>query len=155
MTQLTEIKKTVPVKQGLYKIPASADRKPALIGCRCPSCGETFFPKRNICQNCQSLNLEEITLSRTGKIYTSTTVMQQPGSYYKGPVPYAFGWVELPEGLRVESLYTGCDPGQLRIGMKVEMILESLHEEGDDQILCHKFRPVQTEQDVAGGHTGR
>ena len=155
MNKVAQPKKTIPVKQGLYKIPVSENEKPALIGCHCPSCGETLFPKRDICQNCQSANLEEITLSRRGKIYSFTIVMQRPASCYKGIVPYAFGWVELPDGLRIESLYTGCDLDDLFIGMKVEMVLERLHEEGDNQVVCHKFRPIQEKENSLMGDTTR
>ena len=136
--------KKIPIKEGLVTVPATPDEKPRLIGCRCPSCGEIFFPKRELCQNCQERNLPEITLSRNGKIYSFATVMQPPASHYKGPVPYSLGWVELPEGIRVETLFTGCDPQRLKIGMKAEMVLEKLHDDDEgNEIICHKFRPIE------------
>ena len=153
MNKVTQTKKPIPVKQGLYKIPASENEEAALIGCYCPSCGETFFPKRDICQNCQSVNLEEITLSRRGKIYSFTIVMQRPATYYQGIVPYSFGWVELPEGLRIETLFTECDLDDLFLGMEVEMVLDRLHEEKDNQVVCHKFRPIQAKENSATGDT--
>ena len=72
------------------------------------------------------------------------TPLSQNLSHYKGPVPYSFGWVELPEGIRVETLFTGCAPENLKIGMKVEMVLEKLHEDDEgNEIICHKFRPIE------------
>ena len=97
-----------------------------------------------VCQNCQATDLEEILLSRKGKIYSFTSVMQPPGSRYRGPVPYAFGWVELPEGVRVETLYAGCDLQELHIGMKVELVIEKLHDnDKGNEVVCHKFRPIR------------
>jgi uncharacterized protein len=134
----------IPIKDGLFSNPSTPDQKPQLIGSKCPFCGELFFPKRMVCQNCQGSKLEETMLTRKGKIYSFTIVMQPPGSHYKGPVPYAFGWVELPEGVRIETLYTGCDFQELHIGMKVELVIEKLYtnDEGNE-IVCHKFRPVK------------
>ena len=70
--------------------------------------------------------------------------MQRPPVYYKGPVPYAFGYVELPDGVRVETLFSDGDPEALKIGMDVELVIEKLH--GDDEgneIMAYKFRPVK------------
>jgi len=55
------------------------------------------------------------------------------------------GFVELPEGVRVQTLFTGCDPDSLEIGMDVELVIEKLFEdqEGHD-VITYKFRPVET-----------
>ena len=133
-------KKRVPVREGLW----TSDEKPQLIGSQCTHCGEVFFPKREngLCSYCQSSNLKEIKLSSKGKIYSYTVVMQRPPVYYKAEVPYAIGFVELPEGIRVETLFTGCHLDDLRVGMEVEMLIDKLHEEEDGtEVYCYKFRP--------------
>jgi len=133
----------IPVKDGLFTFAQNSKDGPQLIASKCPSCSEIFFPRRKICQNCQASNLKEITLNSRGKIFSYTVVMQQPVSNYRGPVPYAFGWVELPEGVRVETLYTGCELEDLRIGMDVELVVETLHHDTEGrEIICHKFRPA-------------
>jgi uncharacterized OB-fold protein len=140
-----EQKKQIPVKEGLWTTVSSPNEKPQLIGSRCLACGEVFFPKREskICTYCQSRDLEEIKLSRKGKVYSFTIVMQRPPEYYRGPVPYAEGFVELPEGVRVETLFTGCDFNDLEVGMDVEMVIEGLHEDEDgNEVVAYKFRPV-------------
>jgi uncharacterized OB-fold protein len=69
--------------------------------------------------------------------------MQKPPEYYKGPVPYAEGFVELPEGVRVETLFTDCNFDDLRIGMDMEMVVERLQEDEEgNEILSYKFRPA-------------
>src|SRR4030067_1394309 len=142
---MSGVAKQIPIKEGLWSVPSSLDEKPQLIGSRCHRCGEVFFPKKayGICNHCQSKNLEEVKLSRKGKIYAFTIVMQKPPEYYKGPVPYAEGFVELPEGVRVETLFTDCNFDDLRIGMDVEMVIERLQEDEEgNEILAYKFRPA-------------
>ena len=139
-------KKILILKPDLYSAPDSEDSRPALIGNKCCACREIFFPRRHICQNCQHEHLDEIILSTHGKIYSFTTVMQQPASHYKGPVPYSFGWVELPEGVRIETLYTECEPDQLEIGLEVEMVFGKIDVDDEGkEIMCHMFRPIVNE----------
>jgi uncharacterized OB-fold protein len=138
-------KNRIPVREGLWAEPASVDEKPQLIGSRCRSCGELFFPRKDIalCGHCQSGELEEVKLSTKGKIYNYTIVTQRPPVYYRGEVPYALGFVELPEGIRIETLFTGCDPDSLHVGMDVELVIQKLHEDDDgNEVMAYKFRPV-------------
>jgi hypothetical protein len=137
-------KRKIPLKEGLWAAAATGDGKPHLIGSQCKACGEIFFPRKDleICPHCQSTKMEPIQLSVQGKIYSYTVVMQRPPGYYKGEVPYAVGFVELPEGVRVETLFTGCDLESLRVGMDVEMVIEKLQEdEAGNEILTYKFKP--------------
>ena len=142
-----DAKNRVPIREGLWSEPTAEDEKPQLIGSRCRSCGELFFPKQasGLCSYCQSRDLEEVRLGSSGKIYSFTVVMQRPPVYYQAEVPYAIGFVELPEGIRIETLFTGCDLDSLRIGMDVEMVLETLYEnEEGAEVVAYKFRPVST-----------
>jgi uncharacterized OB-fold protein len=134
-------KKKAPVREGLW----TSDEKPRLVGSQCHNCGEVFFPKRRdvLCSHCQSSSFQEIKLSPRGKIYSYTVVMQRPPVYYQAEVPYAIGFVELPEGIRVETLFTGCKLEDLRVGMEVEMLIDKLHTEEDGtEVYCYKFKPV-------------
>ena len=135
-------KKQIPVREGLWTAPASPDEQPQLIGSRCPSCGEVYFPKNDRCVNCQHEPLEEIKLSRRGKVYSVSTVMQAPPKYYTGQVPYAIGYVELPDKVRVLTSFSG-DPEKLEVGTEVELVMEKLSEdaEGND-IIGFKFKAV-------------
>ena len=137
-------RKRIPVREGLFILSSPPDGKPRLIGGKCLSCEEIIFPKPEICPHCQEENIEEIQLNRKGRIFSCTVVMQQPRPFYKGPVPYGLGFVELPEGVRVETLFTGCDPETLGIGMEVELVIETLYEdEGGNMLITYKFRPCK------------
>jgi uncharacterized OB-fold protein len=137
-------KRKIPVREGLFIASSPADGKPRLVGGKCSSCGEIIFPKLEICPNCQEEKIEEITLSRRGKIYSYTVVMQQPRPYYKGPVPYGLGFVELPEGVRIETLFANCDPEALEIGDEVELIIDKLYDDDEgNELITYKFEPIK------------
>jgi uncharacterized OB-fold protein len=138
-------KKKMPVKEGLWTTPEGQEGNPRLLASRCVRCREIFFPQRQlgVCSHCQSTELELIPLSTQGKIFSYTVIMQRPPEYYRGDIPYAIGFVELPEGVRIQTLFTGCDPENLRTGMKMEMVIERLQEdEMGNEIVTYKFRPT-------------
>ena len=135
--------KQIPVREGLWTVVASPGELPELIGSKCPHCGEVVFPANQICVNCQYPSMETVRLSRKGKIYSLTTVMLPPPKYYKGPVPYAAGYVELPDGVRVKTLFLDCDPAALALGMEVELVIKKQQEdEGGSDIMVYGFTPV-------------
>lgn len=140
--------KIVPSIEGWFTMDA---REPHLIGSRCKSCGDYFFPKVSICRNplCRGRELEESLLSRKGKIWSFTVNHYQPPAPYVPPtnpfVPYAVAAVELlPEKMIIQGQVTAdCDFSKLRIGMDVELVLERLYvnEEGDE-VVVWKWKPL-------------
>jgi uncharacterized OB-fold protein len=140
------VKKKIPLKEGFWKISSEAGGKPQLIGSKCTSCGEVFFPKKekNWCVHCNQTRLEETVLSRKGKIGTFSVVLQQPGGgFYKGPVPYAYGCVTLNDGLKLETLFTTDNFDALKVGMDVELVIEKLYEDDDgNDVETFKFQPL-------------
>src|SRR5215469_6287008 len=62
----------VPIEQGFFRIPDDPAEPPRLLGSRCPSCGETFFPRRLVCAKCLHEGTEDIELSTRGTIHTWT-----------------------------------------------------------------------------------
>ncbi|HAG09421.1 MAG TPA: hypothetical protein DCK87_07685 [Desulfotomaculum sp.] len=142
-------KRIIPLTEGLYTLPASPDEKPHLIGSRCINCNELYFPKKEkgLCIHCQQKTLEEVELSRQGKIASFTIVLQPPaGGFYHGPVPYAYGYVDLPEGVRVETQFTG-NFNNLEIDGDVEMVIEKLYENAEgDEFVTYKFKPLKEQK---------
>ena len=138
-------KKKIAVEEGLWTIPSSPGEKPHLIGSKCLSCGELYFPhkKKGLCIHCQQRSLEDVHLSSKGKIVSFSVVVQSPaGGFYKGPVPYAYGVVELPEGVELLSLFTG-NLGELEVGMEVELVIEKLFDDDEgNEITTYKFIPI-------------
>lgn len=137
----------VPVAEGLFTWP---DERPRLIGSRHRETGVVTFPAEQ-----SDGDVEEILLSRTGKLFTWTT--QQfvpPAPPYTGDTdpdsfaPYAVGYVELPERILVEGRLTESDPELLSIGQEMELVLVPFRTEPgasgepDREIVTFAFTPV-------------
>ncbi len=137
------VKKSVPIEEGLFTIPSYGGQEGQLIGSKCRLCGEVFFPKRPICSNCTEENMEEIFLSRRGKLYSYSVVHQRTPEYRGENLPYAVGLIDLPEQVRVMSLLTDCDFGALKIGMDMGLVIEKLYvNDESNEVLAFKFRPA-------------
>lgn len=116
-----------------------------LVGQKCRHCGHITYPKKRVCPQCFSEDLEEITLSRKGILHTfSCTYLGVP--HLTGP--YVIGYVNLPEGIRLFSLIQCDDPKgrDLRCDEPVEMFIDVLmKDEGGEDLYTYKFRPVKGE----------
>ena len=143
-------KKRVPVREGFFTSLDKPLEQIQLKGCRCRSCGQAFLGPMAACENCQSPDLEEIALSRRGKLYTYTVLRNKPPGDYKGPEPFqpfAAAMVELPEGLCILSPLKDCNFERLKVGTPLELVVEPLYVDGEgNEVIAYKFRPVQAER---------
>ncbi|WP_228000087.1 Zn-ribbon domain-containing OB-fold protein [Nocardia australiensis] len=125
---------------------AETDRGPVLAGQRCRDCGKVAFPRKRVCPNCFGETLDEQLLSTTGVLHTFTCT--HVGAPHL-PKPYLLGFVDVPEGVRLLSLLTDCDPWEdmLRVGMPMELVMRPLMQDatGED-LYTYKFRPVVQER---------
>jgi uncharacterized OB-fold protein len=126
---------------GLSLLVRYDEEGPYLIGGKCISCQAVFFPKQSICPRCTGQSIEEVPLSRKGKLYTYTEVYQKPPDY-DGPIPYFIGRVLLPEGVFVlAQLKAGKE--DLRINMDMMLVVESIYrDEFGKEIVGYKFKPA-------------
>jgi uncharacterized OB-fold protein len=93
-------------------------------------------------------DIEPIELSTEGTLFTFTTQEFVPPLPYKGKRspdefrPYIVGYVELAEGLLVETLIVGADAKSLRIGQQM-VSTTTLFETADGQsFLTYAFTPA-------------
>ncbi len=132
----------VPVENYFYKMPESGDEGPSLLGSRCTTCGEVYFPQTPQCKKCYTETTEVMVLSRVGKVHSSTIVHLAP-SVYAGEVPYALGQVELDNGVLIPTRLVGGVEKPVPIGTEVELELEALGKDDDgNNIIVHTFRPL-------------
>ncbi len=139
---MEEKRKVPPILPGIMALPP-VSKKPYLIAGRCSTCGRTFFPKKEICPSCFDRGeIKEIALSSRGKLATFTIVRRSLGAK---KLPYALGYIETPENLRIFAPLADCDLDHLTIGMEMEVVFEE--EEGEDgqKRMTYKFRPEQKE----------
>lgn len=112
------------------------DNGGTLLASECEACGKKFFPKKNRCLSCFSNNMKEIMLEGDGKLYTYT-IVQMPT--YKYPPPFAIGWIELPEGIRIMGQLKNWENRDLKIGMAANLIVDVLWEEDGKEFIGYKF----------------
>ena len=134
------MKTGVPFREGLFQ---GSDEEGSLLGARCQQCGQIIFPRREACLNCLGNDLELIQLSRKGKLY-SYTIVHMPSEHFEPP--YAVGWIELPEGVKIFSQIRGWQEHPLEIGMDMTLHFEKLWEEEEKEVIGYVFRPS-----VSGG----
>ena len=125
----------IPFWEGTFEEDAKGGR---LLGNKCKSCGKIFFPKAQFCFNCFDKSMEEIALSRRGKLY-SYTIGRMASTHFQPP--YAVGLIDLPE-VRVFAPLKMTKDESYRIGMEMEVVIEELWREEDKQVIGYKFKPI-------------
>lgn len=106
----------------------------ALAGTYCRHCRRTFFPVKRFCPMCLETHTVEMRpLTRKGTLHSFTVAYSGPSGFSP---PYALGYVDLPEGVRIFSMLQDCGPfgEQLRIGQTMEVVRHGAE---------YRFRPCQ------------
>lgn len=134
----------VAIEEGFFTIPDDPAEAPRLLGSRCQSCGEVFYPRRFVCARCLHEGCDDVQLGPRGTLYTWTYVHVPLFAKKDGSVDaYGVGQIDLPEGPRVQSILVG-GPDDFTIGMELELELESLGPDKDgNDVVIYRFRPVQ------------
>ena len=94
-------------------------------------------------------DIEPIELSTEGTLYTYTTQEFPPPLPYKGNrdpkvfKPYVVGFVELAEGVLVETLIVDATAAELRIGQPLVSTTTTLEADGGQSLLTFAFRPAE------------
>lgn len=134
-------KKIVPIREGLFEFPSKSEEKPYLFGSRCKICAQISFPPRAVCSKCFSEEMDKIPLSTKGKLYSYTIVGYAPPGL---TAPYAIGYVDLPEGVRIFSILADWKNEGLTVGMDLELVLQKFRDDSEgNEVLTYKFRPAQ------------
>lgn len=114
---------------------------PRLRGGRCTVCSHFHFPRHDVCPYCASDATEDAELSGSGRLWAWTAVTHPPPGYL-GTVPYGFGVVELPEGLRVVTRLTEADPERLRADQAMHLVLDTLGTDDEgNAVVTYAFAP--------------
>ncbi|WP_162795069.1 Zn-ribbon domain-containing OB-fold protein [Nonomuraea lactucae] len=108
---------------------------PTLLAVRCPECGVTSFPRRELCPYCTAelVEVEATPLSPQGVVYSYTVVRQAPEGV---ATPYVLAYVDLPEEeLRLLSRLVGFgDMTPDLIGSPVRLVTAPMDDPEDDRL---------------------
>lgn len=137
------------IAQGLFRV--DGDRA-VLFGSRRRSTGVVKFPPERAelfdASPQTQADIEPIELSTEGTLYTYTTQEFAPPLPYKGRRapeefrPYLVGYVELSEGLLVESLIVDAAADGLRIGQPMVSTTTTLDTADGQSFVTYAFRPA-------------
>jgi len=134
----------VPIEAGYFTVPDDPTVAPRLLGSRCASCGEAFFPRRQVCARCLHDGCDDVELGPRGRLWTWTYVHVPLFAKKDAKVAaYGVGQVDLPEGPRVQALLLG-GPDDFQIGMEMILDFETLRtdEDGNDVVII-RFSPLE------------
>lgn len=103
---------------------------------RCVECQALRHPPRPMCPRCNSLSWDAIESSGRGEVYSFVMPAHPPLPWFESP--YIVVLVDLEEGTRLVSNLCGIAPGDVTIGMPVEVFFDHF----DDGLVLPQFRPV-------------
>ena len=140
-------KTKVPAVEGLFTMDPD---EPRLIGGRGTSRESYFFPKdlAGMDPACSGDELEEVLLSRTGRIWSYTNSAYPPPLPFRVTTepfePITIAAVELDKERMVilGMVDDGWTVDDLSVGMPVELVLATLYEDDDHEYQVWKWRPV-------------
>ena len=142
MAEITQ----VPAVEGWF----TTGDEPALLASRGTETGSYFFPKnlafsRNPAAPTEEL--EEVQLSRRGRVWSWSTNHYQPPAPYVAPepfVPYTVLAVELEaeQMIVLGPLVPDADPAGLHVGTEVELTTGTLYADDDHEYVVWQWKPV-------------
>lgn len=125
------------------------DPEPALVGSRCVGSGTYFFPPTEVSRAPGHAGgpTEQVLLSSRGTLWSHTSAGYQPPEPYREPPggfqPFTIAAVALEaEGLVVlGQVPPDIDVGKLRVGMDMELVVDTLFEDDGTEYTVWKWRP--------------
>jgi uncharacterized OB-fold protein len=138
----------VPIADGML---AALDGEPRMLASCCARCDARAYPVQQGCARCGSLDLQVLELSPGGTLWTWTSQEFPPKAPpYAGPepagtfTPYLVGFVEVPEGLCVETRLVGFGDRKPRIGERLRLVVVPFRvDEQGNEVMLPAFSPAR------------
>ncbi|MER6816648.1 OB-fold domain-containing protein [Spirillospora sp. NPDC000708] len=110
----------------------------------CASCATLIHPPQPVCRHCRGTTMAERAVSGFATLigFTVSHRFRVPGL----PAPYVVAQVAIEEDPRVRltTNVIGCDPGDLRLGMRMEVVFENV-----EDVWLPLFRPAAEQGEPA------
>lgn len=157
-------KQKLPAVEGWFTMPpldgstdVDTDDRPGttgikLIGTRCTGSGTYFFPPERTMSRAPGFadsELVEVELSTRGRLWSYTDAQYQPPEPFVPATdpyePVCLAAVELDEEKMVVlgQVVQGITVDDLRVGMEMELVADTLCEDDEAEYVVWKWRPVQ------------
>ena len=109
-----------------------------LIGSKCVHCGAVAFPPHPSCPVCGAQGGQDtVQLSPVGTLYTFSEIHIAPKGF---TTPYAVGYVDLPEGVRLFGQIEG-RAADLKLGQQVTVTLGPVRMDVSGRmVVSYKFK---------------
>ncbi|MCH7705646.1 MAG: Zn-ribbon domain-containing OB-fold protein [Chloroflexi bacterium] len=115
-----------------------ATKRHELVMPRCKTCAATFFYPRERCPDCLSNDLEWVSVSGRGRVYSFTVVYQPGGQAFRDDTPYVYAMIQLDEGPMMVSNLVECPVEDAKIDMQVVAVFEDV----TPDVTLVKFKPA-------------
>lgn len=153
-------KPRVPAVEGWFTMPPLDDATPddgsgipgvKLIGTRCADSGTYFFPPERVMSRAPGFadsELVDVELSDRGRLWSYTDAQYQPPEPFVAATdpyePVCLAAVELAAEQLVVlgQVVRGVSVDDLRVGMDMELVLDTLNEDDEAEYMIWKWRPV-------------
>jgi uncharacterized OB-fold protein len=113
-----------------------------LVGQRCPACGKVYIPSRGTCPADGVPTDSEVELPDTGTVTTFSVVnVGYPGQQVTPPYVAAAVLLDGAD-IAFQHLVLGCDPGEVRMGMRVRAVWRPPGERGTTADSISHFAPA-------------
>lgn len=106
---------------------------------RCTRCDERWFPPATHCPKCLSREVEWVTASGRGRVWSWIVMHQRYFQAFEHELPYNVAMIELEEGPVMMSSLVEVEADQIRCDMPVTVRFE----EATEEMSVPKFRPAQ------------
>ena len=135
---MSEYGKPLPVIQPFTEAFWEGTRNGKLLVQTCNDCdARIFFPRRQ-CPDCWSENLGWIKAGGRAVVYAFSITYEGVEEPFREDLPIVLAWVDLPEGIRMQTNIIDCDPDSVAIGQEVEVVFKQV----TDEITLPYFRPA-------------
>ena len=102
---------------------------------RCTSCGRLQHPPTPLCPHCHGAQWDVEELSGFGKVASFIIIRHPPNPWFE--LPIVAGTIDLDEGVQVISNICDIDPGDIALGMPLEVFFAPT----EDGLAVPLFRP--------------
>jgi len=136
---MSDYQKPLPVIQPHSAAFWEGTKQHKLMVQHCCDCDSYIFYPRRECPECWSTNLDWHESTGKAKVYAFSVTYEGVEPMFQQDLPIALAWVDLPEGVRMNTNIIDCDPNDVKIGMEVEAVYQDV----TDEITIPYFRPVQ------------